>query len=234
MGATFSNIQVRSASQEAIILGLTGLLKEPTYVSPSVGGWVGVYPEDEETDVLAAELSRRLLTAVFDWSVYDSDVFRYSLYESGTLRDEFDSAPGYFEDMDDERSEPGKVDPARVQGDPQALLSHCIPGTTLAAVQEVLHPVEPAEPGVDPATRLPGFPEAGFQQLAAMLGTTADVLKQGVMQKMHEKYTFAEHQAADLAGLLGMDEQLTSVGYSDSEPGGMAEYTKEDFRLAGN
>lgn len=239
MGATFSSIQVRADSQEAVVESLTGLLKEPSYVSPAVGGWVGVYPEGAEaTDALAVGLSLRLATAVLDWSVYDSDVFTYSLYESGTLRDEFNSAPGYFEGMLDEEEEEEygseKIDPARVQGDPQALLPYCVPGTTPAAIQEVLHPAELAEADAPTAAQLPDFLDAGLQQAAKMLGMTADALRQGVTQRMREKYTFAEHQAADLASLLGMDEQLTSVGVSDSEPDSIAAYTKEDFRLAGN
>ncbi len=238
MGATFSSIQVRAGSQEAVIEGLNGLLKEPTYVSPAVGGWVGVYPEGAEaTDTLAAALSRRLLTAVLDWSVYDSDVFCYSLYESGKLRDEFNSAPGYFEAMSaegDDESEGEANDPVRVQGEPQALLPYCVPGTTLAAIQEVLHPAELAEPAADTAVQLPGFLDTGLQQLAGMLGVTADVLRQGVAQKMSAKYTFAEHQAADLAGLMGLDEDLAQSRYSDIDEGDLGDYAKEDFRLLGN
>ena len=45
MGTTYSNIQVRIGSQDAVVSALTPLLEEPAYVSPSVNGWVGVYPE---------------------------------------------------------------------------------------------------------------------------------------------------------------------------------------------
>lgn len=238
MGATFSSIQVRAGSQEAVIEGLNGLLKEPTYVSPSVGGWVGVYPEGAEaTDTLAAALSRHLSTAVLDWSVYDSDVFQYWLYEHGELRDEFNSSPDYFEGQNaegDEESEMEKIDPAKVQGDPQALLPYCLPGTARAAVSEVLHPAEPAEPSVDATAPLSGLPEAGFQQIAKMLGTTVDELKQSVERKGREKYIFAEHQAGDLAKLLGLNEDLAQSRYSDIDGDDLEDYSKEDFRLLGS
>ena len=236
MGATFSSIQVRSDSQEAVIESLSGLLKEPTYVSPAVGGWVGVYPEGAEaTDALAVGLSLRLATAVLDWSVYDSDVFTYSLYEKGALGAEFNSAPGYFEVMSaegDEEHGPERVDPARVQGDPQALLPYCVPGTTLVAIQEVLHPAETVRPAIEASASLPGLDKA-MEQWARVLNTTPKALRQGVDQKMREKYAFADHQATDLAGLLGLDEDLAQSRYSDIDEGELEEYDKEDFRLLG-
>lgn len=238
MGATFSSIQVRVASQEAVIEGLRGSLEEPAYVSPPVGGWVGVYPEGAKaTDTLAAELSRRLSVAVFDWNVYDSDVFFYSLYENGGLRDEFNSAPGYFEAQTvagDEEGEQERIDPARVQGDPEALLPYCVPGITLAAIKEVLQPTELAEPNPALVTQLPGFPEASLGRLAAALNTSADALRRGVEQKMREKYIFAEHQALDMALLLGMNEELAQSRYSDIAQDDLEDHTRDDFRLVGN
>lgn len=238
MGATFSSIQVRVASQEAVIEGLRGSLEEPAYVSPPVGGWVGVYPEGAMgTDALAAELSCRLSAAVFDWNVYDSDVFFYSLYENGGLRDEFNSAPGYFEAQavaGDEEGEQERIDPAQVRGAPEALLPYCAPGTTLAAIKEVLQPTELAEPNPALATQLPGFPEANLGRLAAALDTTADALRQGIQQKMREKYTFAEHQASDLALLLGMDEELAQGHYSDIAQDDLEDHDQKDFHLVGN
>jgi hypothetical protein len=50
MGTTYSNCQVRSDSQEAVVAALRGLLKEPAYVAAAVNGWVGVYPEGVRTD----------------------------------------------------------------------------------------------------------------------------------------------------------------------------------------
>ncbi|MGI4788242.1 MAG: hypothetical protein ACRYFS_05270 [Janthinobacterium lividum] len=95
MGTTYSNCQVRSDSQDAVADALKPLLNEPAYISPSVGGWVGVYPEGGATDPdeLAKQLSAKLSAGVFCWMVHDSDVFYYTLYESGKLRDTFNSDP---------------------------------------------------------------------------------------------------------------------------------------------
>ena len=72
MGTTYSNCQVRSDSQEAVVEALRGLLKEPAYVAPAVNGWVGVYPEgyDDVADKLAKKLSAKLFCGVFSWNVH--------------------------------------------------------------------------------------------------------------------------------------------------------------------
>ena len=204
MGTFFSNCQVQSASQEAVIAVLTKLLKEPAYVSPSVGGWVGVYPEDGATDLLAEFLSASLSCAAFWWDTYDSDVFHYTLYESGEVRDEFSSDPDYFEGQraDGDESDDGKTDPARVQGSPEILFPLCVPGTTLAAIQAVLHPITATEA----AKKLIQFSPVSDDQ-----------------------YLFADQQARELAQLLGMDSSLASLGYGYIEAGETHDYPLEDL-----
>jgi hypothetical protein len=210
MGTTYSNCQVRTDSQEAVVAALTGLLKESAYVAPAVNGWVGVYPEGGMTNPkgLAKQLSEKQSTIVFCWNVYDSDVFSYTLYESGKARDEFNSAPGYFEgqkaDGDDSEDEP--IDPVQVQGKPEILLPLCVAGTTLAAIQAVLHPRSASEE----AKKLIGFSPVPDDQ-----------------------YLFADFQANNLAALLGMDKALAALGFQYLEAGETEEYALEDFKLAG-
>ncbi len=206
MGTTYSNCQVRSGLQDAVADALTPLLQEPAYVSPSVGGWVGVYPEGGATDALAESLSVKLSCAVFSWHVYDSDVFFYTLYEGGAVRDEFNSAPDYFEGQraDGDESEDGKIDPAQVQGKPEILLPFCIPDTTFAAIQAVLHPASASESAKNLIT---------FSPLS------------------DDQYLFADHQASDLAKLLGMDSSLATLGYGYIEAGETRDYALENLRL---
>lgn len=210
MGTTYSNCQVRTDSQEAVVAALTGLLKEPAYVAPAVNGWVGVYPEGKRTDLdkLAKQLSTKLSYPVLSWNVYDSDVFFYTLYESGEMRDEFNSDPSYFErqraEGDDSEDEP--VDPAQVRGKPEILLTLCVPGTTLAAIRAVLHPKSASEE----AKKLIGFSPVSDDQ-----------------------YLFADFQANDLAAFLGMDNALAALGFQYLEAGEAEEYTLEDFELVG-
>lgn len=202
MGTTYSNCQVRSDSQDAVADALKPLLKEPAYVSPSVGGWVSVYPDYGTADSLAESLSAGLSCTAFWWDTYDSDVFHYTLYESGDVRDEFSSAPDYFEGQraDGDESDDGKIDPARVQGSPEVLLPLCVPGTTHAAIQAVLHPAAAA----DDAKKLIQFSPVSDDQ-----------------------YLFADQQARELAQLLGMDTSLASLGYSYIEAGETLDYPSE-------
>ncbi len=140
MGTTYSNCQVRTDSQEAVIAALTGLLKEPAYIAPAVNGWVGVYPEGDSgvAEPLAKKLSAKLSCGVFYWSVYDSDIFFYTLYEDGKKRDEFDSNPDYFETVSNAKK-------AQLRGKPEALLTYCQPGIGYSQVQETLHPAQASE-----------------------------------------------------------------------------------------
>ena len=114
MGTFFSNCQVQSDSQDAVADALTILLKEPAYVSPSAGGWVGVYPEGTRTDLykLAKQLSKQLSCGVFSWNVHDDDIFYYALFEDGKRRDEFNSSPDYFDPV-------SKGEMERLRGKPE-------------------------------------------------------------------------------------------------------------------
>ena len=192
MGTFYSNCQVRSDSQKAVVEALRGLLKEPAYVAPAVGGWVGVYPKGGSTDPdkLAKQLSARLACGVFSWNVHDSDVFYYSLYDSGEACDEFNSNPDWGTDPDNEFSQPpDAAERARVRGDVEALLPFCLNGVARDQVQQVLQPELVAD----------------------------------------DRRLFAEVQAADLARLLGMDEELASRSYRYIEVGEVNEHTREEF-----
>ena len=207
MGVTYSNCQVRSDSQQSVVEALRGLLKEPACVSPSIGGWVGVYPEGGSTDpdALAKQLSARLACGVFSWNVHDSDVFYYSLYESGETRDEFNSDPDWGTDPDDEfPPPPDAAERARVRGNPEILLPFCLPGVTHNQIQQILHPAGGSQ---------------GVEVSIAFSPVSAD------------QYLFAEVQAADLASLLGMDETLAALGYRYVESGEIRDHTSGSFLL---
>ena len=229
MGTTYSNCQVRSDSQESVVAALTGLLKEPAYVALAVNGWVGVYPEGDAdaADKLAKKLSAKLACGVFFRSVYDSDIFLYTLYEDGKKRDEFDSNPDYFETVSAAKK-------ARLRGKPEALVPYCLPGIGYSQVREVLHPAELAEPNAALATLPPGFSDGNLQVMANALNTSLDALKQDIAQKRREKYTDAEDQATALATLLGISASLANSGYQDIDGDDVENPDKEEFRLVGN
>ncbi len=235
MGTTYSNCQVRANSQEAVVAALTTLLKELAYVSPSVGGWVGVYPEGgaTDTDTLAERLSASLACGVFSWNVYDSDVFMYSLYENGKLRDEFNSDPEWGTDPNDEDAPPpNAAERKRVRGRPEALVQYCMPGIGYSAVQEVLQPPLSTVPDED----LPPGPmmaEKHLLMFAKALKTTPDAMREEWKQLARRKYQFAEAQAGDLAKLFGIAEELDVCRYRDiAEANG--NFAGRQFRLVGD
>lgn len=204
MGTTYSNCQVRSESQDAVADALKPLLKEPAYVSPSVGGWVGVYPEGTRTDLdkLAKQLSKQLSCGAFTWNVHDDDIFWYSLYENGKQRDEFNSIPDYFEPV-------SRAKKNRLRGKPEALVQYCLPGIGYSKVLEVLHPPPPSESGsIAPVgTDIP--PNLDIEALSKLL----------MEQQKLSGYQPASQQAGDLAELFGMDWDLSSMSYRHIEHG---------------
>ncbi len=160
MGAFLTNYQIRSDDSAAVRTALEPLAPGRAYVSPAKNGWVTVYEEtsDDQDDAvlrkLAMGLSRSLKTAVFAFLVHDSDVLMYFLYRNGQIEDEYNSAPDYFGDGGDADDE------GRYRGDVDALLPYCLPGTTRAQLDEILHPADEA----------PVFAESALGELAKLLG----------------------------------------------------------------
>lgn len=91
---TYANVILKGPRQAAIAAHLNAH-QQRAFVGPTVDGFTFVYtPFDAWTDV-AEELSRTFqCPAVFSFG-YDSDVFGYTLYEDGQVRDEYVSAPDY-------------------------------------------------------------------------------------------------------------------------------------------
>jgi hypothetical protein len=160
MGASFTNYQVRTKSNSAVQKALLGLIRSRAYVSPEKAGWVTVYDEssDEQDEAtlgrIATELSKALDTVVLAFLVHDSDIAAYWLYQKGVLADEFNSAPDYFDENISTEAR------ARVRGNPDALLPLCVPGTTRADVEAILHPTD----------GLPLMAEGILTDLAPLLG----------------------------------------------------------------
>src|SRR5215469_1806688 len=160
MGAFFTNLHVRKASQQAVCDAFQKMNQGRAYVSPQSGDWVTLYSEvtedqnDQTLRDIASGLSRTLKTDVIAFLVHDSDITAYWLYRTGELTDEFNSAPDYFEEKEFGESEGAEG------GDPEALLPLCVRGTTREQLQQVLHPSD-------------GFPimaEEIVYELAKLLG----------------------------------------------------------------
>ncbi len=162
MGAFFTNLQVRKSSQQAVCEAFQKMNQGRAYVSPDAANWVTVYSEvtedqnDETLREIAGALSRTLKTDVLAILVHDSDIAMYWLFRNGDLIDQFNSAPNYFEGAGDSDEAEG--------GDPDALLPLCVPGTTRAQLEQILHPSDGfplmAEEIVDELAKLLGIDDA--------------------------------------------------------------------------
>ena len=212
MGTTNSNCQVRTDSPKAVIAALTGLLREPAYVSPSAGGWVGVYPEGTRTDLdkLAKQLSKQLSCGVFTWNVHDDDIFYYTLFEDGKRRDGFNSSPDYFDPV-------SKGEMKRLHGKPEVLVPFCLPGVSTSQVQEILHP--PARAESELAAEASAPPPHDIKAITQWL----------TEQQKIGNYQTASEQAGGLAELLGMDWQLSSLDYKHNQRGNLDSYLDQKF-----
>ncbi len=209
MGNFYVNYQVRADPAEPVVAAARRACCGAAYVAPARNGWVGVFDEasrqDQETmHQLALDLSAGLDTAVFGFLVHDSDVFYYVLYERGRLIAEFDSWPDYH--RSGEVSETGDTPAAPRGGLPDQLLLFNI-----------------GEPGEAPT---PGNPEAILRHCrpGTALGQLRNLLRQdswpaveAALDEGGPGHVNAMDRHADLARMLGIDEELTHKGFRHIE-----------------
>lgn len=142
MGAFLTNYQVRTKSASAVKKTIATLVQSRAYVSPEKNGWVTVYDEssDEQNEAtlnrIAGGLSKALDAAVFGFLVHDSDIAVYWFYQGGVIKDEFNSAPNYFDEKTNDATR------TRLRGNPDILLPLCIAGTVRSQIEEVIHPAD--------------------------------------------------------------------------------------------
>jgi hypothetical protein len=106
-------------------------------IAPAKNGWVSLYEERASRQNpglicdLAAGLSEGLKTAAIAFSVHDSDIACYWLYENGKLLDEFNSCPDYFDFG-------GQVPATSRGGQPGILLRFCPAGVSEDDLSQIL------------------------------------------------------------------------------------------------
>ncbi len=206
MGASFTNFQFRSAENTAVAKAVKQLSAARAYVSNAKDGWVSVYDEGcenqsgEEITRVAKGLSERLETAVFAFLVHDSDVFQYSVFEKGALRDEYNSDPDYFGEVSLE-------DRARSAGKTSLLIQFCKPGVDESVLRALLRQSTPAEDArsADPSSNCV-FAEDQLRHLADLLGMVPARTAMGFS-------SFAEGEIEDGAGSRRCFKFIKSAGY---------------------
>lgn len=99
MGKSFCSIHVRLGASEPVLQVVRELSRSGTgfFVSKSVGGWFGVYPDgNDEAGSVSRVLAKRLQASLIRVCIHDDDVFFYSCYRDGKVSDEFCSQPDYL------------------------------------------------------------------------------------------------------------------------------------------
>ncbi len=128
MGNFYTNYMLRGPSQQAVAKAIVG---RKAVVTPAQNECVVVFDEqsdEQDQEVignLAAHLSGQFQCPVLAILNHDDDILWYQLYNNGTLSDQYDSSPGYF-DPTAEPSTPAGGDAARLSAafcstDPAAL-----------------------------------------------------------------------------------------------------------------
>jgi hypothetical protein len=132
MGGFYTNYTLRGPSQQAVAAALAG---RNAIISPERGGCVVAYDEasdDQDQAViagLASRLSARLHCPVLAVLDHDDDILWFQLHEDGTLTDEYDSTPGYFDPS---------AEPSPPAGGNAQALCRAFGATDTAAVEAVL------------------------------------------------------------------------------------------------
>jgi WD40 repeat protein len=107
MGAHFGTIHVLTNDRNEVKRAVEGLDFERTkrfLIAPPIDGWVTVFPENNgQDDSISTALAEKLRDkTVICTLVHDDDIFVYSYFENGTLKDHYNSCPNYFDDKNRE------------------------------------------------------------------------------------------------------------------------------------
>jgi hypothetical protein len=136
MGLFCVNFHFRTADDKALSEALKRRGATRHRIVPAKSGWTSLYEEqaseqdDRRIRDLAAGLSKDLLVAAIAFLVHDSDIACYWLYENGELLDEYNSAPGYFDESDGPPTPSG--------GRTDVLVRYCKPGVSQDDLAQVL------------------------------------------------------------------------------------------------
>jgi hypothetical protein len=137
MGHSSVSFHFRASDETALNTHLAERGISHFLIAPAKNGWVSLYEErasqqnEKRICDLAAGLSADLKTAAIAFSVHDSDIACYWLYENGKLLDKFNSCPDYF-------GAGGPVSATARGGQPDILLRFCRAGVSEGDLSQIL------------------------------------------------------------------------------------------------
>jgi hypothetical protein len=212
MGSFISNLHVRGPSRDQVVAALQAFKAPLSYIG-TASGWVDVFPKDQENDPLPlwqllANLSHTLDCSGIAFTIYDSDIFWYALYDRGEAIDRYDSAPGYFE---------GKRKPAE-GGVAERLQRYCLAGVTVEDLTALLHPKPQT------GSRVDAFVDRLRRERPDVFA--ADPLLDAKIRRSYQElaeragddpgpppYIFAEEVLSGLAAKLGIEPALALASH---------------------
>ena len=248
MGSSFASLHIRSNDTNAVRKAFEQTAAaQPVFVSKAEKNWVSAYshPIDSQDESLmrsiCEQLSESLKTGVFGLIVHDSDILIYVLAENGTVVDQYNSWPGYFEGNDTPPS----------GGDVQHLLKYCVQGTAAESLDSVLRSGGKGLPGG--MSEMMGGVGAIKKQLvksspwwAKPVVWTAMSLMEAKSKKggttatapaldpgMTDAVWRGDRMASALAKLLGIAEDRAKACYAHIEDGS-ASISRRSFTLVGD
>lgn len=145
MGAFLVNFHVRTDSSERVCEALREAPVEHGWMAAGGEGWVSFWDEAASTqnadriESLAGHVSDALQAPVIAFLVHDSDILCYWLYDAGKLLDQYNSCPGYWDEMisGDDLTE-DLADEASLAADCEVLARYCLAGTDPRRLEELL------------------------------------------------------------------------------------------------
>lgn len=135
MGSTYTNTTVKGPRQNQVVAYLQEQ-RQTAIVTPTFDDLTFIYAPDRAWSTLAEQLSRAFHCPALFAFVYDSDIFRYTLFRGGEILDEYDSAPD-----SDATAEKGILsEAAPTGGDARVLCRAFAADQASDRVHEILHP----------------------------------------------------------------------------------------------
>jgi hypothetical protein len=152
---SYTNLQIKSSDPDAVrrAIELCNIGSAKMLARKDVE-WIGVYPFMTEDDFsylkeTTEKMSAQLELPVFGFMVPRGEVFRFVLFDTGKMLDEYDSSPA--------------IDPTARGGTTAILLRHCLNGTSADQLEELLRKPDTADSQA-------GFGDRTASGMARLLG----------------------------------------------------------------